>query len=250
MNLLTVKNVRGYEENGTVFLNAEDVAKNLGFVSVNGSYERVRWSRINEYLEVYGVPKVANGDFIQESTAYLLAMKANNETAIKFQMLLANEVIPSIRKHGMYATEVTVEKMLNDPDFAIDLLTKLKEERAARIEAEQTNAILMHVSKTYTSTEIAKELGFKSANELNKALYASGVQYKQNDTWVLYSKYANCAYTEIKQTVLDSGKIVYDRRWTQLGRKFILDFIGMGVEAHENALKRKQQSISKNTSEV
>lgn len=230
MNLLTVQNVRGYEENGVVFLNAEDVAKNLGFTSVNGSYERVRWSRINEYLEVYGVPKVATGDFIQESTVYLLAMKANNETAVKFQMLLANEVIPSIRKHGMYATEVTVEKMLNDPDFAIDLLTRLKEERKARIEAEQTNAILMHVNKTYTSTELAKEIGLKSAMALNKILVDKKIQFKQNDTWVLYSKYADLGYTEIKQKVLDSGRTVYDRHWTQRGRKFILELLNIAEE--------------------
>jgi len=56
------------------------------------------------------------------------------------------------------------------------------------------------------------------------------IQFKQNDTWVLYSKYADCGYTEIKQTVLDSGKTVYDRRWTQLGREFLIKLLNKEVE--------------------
>ena len=49
------------------------------------------------------------------------------------------------------------------------------------------------------------------------------IQFKQNETWVLYSKYADKGYTDIKQQVLDNGKVVYDRKWTQLGRKFLLE---------------------------
>lgn len=230
MNLLTVQNVRGYEENGVVYANLEDIARGLGLTQHKNEIEYVRYEMVNRYLSEYGFShEYGKDDFIPENQIYLLAMRANNETAVKFQMLLANEVIPSIRKHGMYATEVTVEKMLNDPDFAIDLLTRLKEERKARIEAEQTNAILMHVNKTYTSTEIAKELNMKSAMALNKALADKKVQYKQNDTWVLYSKYADLGYTEIKQKVLDSGRTVYDRHWTQRGRKFILELFGVEV---------------------
>ena len=64
-------------------------------------------------------------------------------------------------------------------------------EMKRRIEAEKTNAILMHVNKTYNATEIAKELGYKSAIEFNKVLVDKRIQFKQNDTWVLYSDYSN-----------------------------------------------------------
>lgn len=84
------------------------------------------------------------------------------------------------------------------------------------------NNILMHVNKTYTATEIAKELGFKSAIALNNDLAKKRIQFKQNGTWVLYSDYANKGYVEIKQEVLDNGKVIYHRRWTQLGREFLL----------------------------
>lgn len=81
----------------------------------------------------------------------------------------------------------------------------------------------MHVNKTYTVTEIAKELGLRSAIELNKILGKMRIQYKINGTWVMYSDYSNLGYDEIKQEVLDNGKVIYHRRITQLGREFIIN---------------------------
>lgn len=136
-----------------------------------------------------------------------------------------DEVLPSIRKHGIYATDRVIDDILNNPDFGIELLTKLKEERAARVEAEKRNAVLMHVNKTYTMTEIAKELGFRSAIQLNKILKDHKIQYSVNGTWVLSADYSNLGYEEIKQEVLDSGKVIYHRKITQAGREFIIRLI-------------------------
>lgn len=58
------------------------------------------------------------------------------EFAKRFQRWVTHEVLPSIRKHGIYATETTIDQILADPDFGIKLLTDLKNERAKRIEAE------------------------------------------------------------------------------------------------------------------
>jgi Rha family phage regulatory protein len=87
---------------------------------------------------------------------------------------------------------------------------------------EYTNNILTHTNKTYTTTEIAKELNLNSARELNRRLCKDKIQFIQNGTYVLYSDYANKGYTSIKQTVLDDDRIVYNTRWTDLGREFIL----------------------------
>jgi len=169
-----------------------------------------------------GIPTYGHDDFIPENIFYRLAMKAKNETAEIFQAKVADEIIPSIRKHGMYATDNVIDQILNNLDFGIDLLTRLKEERAARVEAERKNAILTHVNKTYTMTEIAKELNLKSATELNKILAEKRIQYKINGTWCMYSDYSNLGYEDIKQEVLDTGKVVYHRKITQMGREFIL----------------------------
>lgn len=167
---------------------------------------------------------------INESGIYALTLTSRKPEAKEFKRWVTHEVIPSIRQHGIYATDNVIDRILNDPDFGIQLLTQLKEERAKRIEAEKTNTILMHVNKTYTATEIAKELGFASAQELNKDLYNKHIQFKQNGTWVLYSDYADRGYTEIKQNVADNGHVYYDRRWTQLGRKFLLDLYADNIQ--------------------
>lgn len=160
--------------------------------------------------------------FLTENGLYEVLMQSKKPIAKEFKKQV-KVILKDIRKHGIYATDNVIDNILNNPDFGIQLLTKLKEEREARIKAEKTNAILMHVNKTYTATEIAKELGFKSAIELNKMLEKRGIQYKVNDTWLPKADYSNCGYFEIKQEVLDTGKVVYHRRITQLGREFLLE---------------------------
>lgn len=159
--------------------------------------------------------------FLTENGLYEVLMLSRKPIAKQFKKEV-KEILKSIRKHGIYATDNVIDDILNNPDFGIELLTKLKEERKARVEAERTNAILMHVNKTYTITEIAKELGLKSAKQLNRILADKGIQYQINGTWVMFSKYSDCGYEEIKQEVLDTGKVIYHRRITQLGREFIL----------------------------
>ena len=136
---------------------------------------------------------------ITEGDMYRLITHSKLESAERFEDWVFDEVLPAIRKHGIYATDNVIDNILNNPDFGIQLLTKLKEERVARVEAERRNAILMHVNKTYTMTEIAKELGLKSAIQLNKILAEKKIQYQVNGTWV-----------------------IYHRRITQMGREFIL----------------------------
>lgn len=239
LKILNIGGVDCYEKEGTAYLKLETVARGLGFthkeVKNGKEYESVRWSVVRSYLEDLGFrpqvgerfsQEIAKDDFIPENIFYRLAMKAKNETAEKFQAKVADEIIPSIRRYGIYATDNVIDEILNNPDFGIELLTKLKEERKARVEAERKNAVLMHVNKTYTMTEIAKELNLKSATELNKMLAEKRIQYKVNDTWVLYSDYSNLGYEDIKQEVLDSGKVIYHRKITQLGREFILGLFG------------------------
>ena len=92
--------------------------------------------------------------------------------------------------------------------------------------AEEQIKLLVHdFNKLYTTTEIAKESNMKSAQELNTRLEELKIQYKQNNTWVLYSSYSNNNYTSLKETVLDNGKVIYSRMWTGMGRQFILNLI-------------------------
>ena len=160
-------------------------------------------------------------NMLTENGLYEVFMQSRKPIAKEFKKKV-KEILKTIRKHGLYATDNVIDNILNNPDFGIELLTRLKEERAARVEAERKNAILMHVNKTYTVTEIAKELGLRSATQLNRILAEKKIQYQVNGTWVMYSRYSDHGYEEIKQEVLDSGKVIYHRRITQMGREFIL----------------------------
>lgn len=74
---------------------------------------------------------------INESGLYSLIFGSKLESAQKFKHWVTSEILPSIRKNGIYATDKVIDDILNNPDFGIELLTKLKEERAARVEAEK-----------------------------------------------------------------------------------------------------------------
>ena len=214
--------VRTLVIDGEAWFVGKDVAEILGYSNTRKALA----DHVDE--EDKGVTKcdtlggVQDLTVINESGLYGLILSSKMPNAKKFKHWVTSEVLPAIRKHGIYATDNVIDNILNNPDFGIQLLTKLKEERTARVEAERRNAILMHVNKTYTVTEIAKELGLKSAIQLNKILAEKKIQYQVNGTWVMYSKYSNLGYEEIKQEVLDSGRVIYHRRITQLGREFIL----------------------------
>lgn len=200
----------------------KDVAEALGFTNSRDAIAT------HVFEDDKGVEKIdtlggkQNMTVINESGLYALVFGSRLESAKRFKHWVTSEVLPSIRKHGIYATDNVIDNILNNPDFGIELLTKLKEERSARVEAEKKNAILTHVNKTYTMTEIAKELNLKSATELNKILADKHIQYKVNNTWVFYSDYSNLGYEDIKQEVLDNGHVIYHRKITQIGRAFIL----------------------------
>lgn len=223
-----IENICGvecYEENGTAYLKLESVARGLGFTTVATSgNEVVRWSRVEKYLSEIGFSTCCERpEFIPENVFYRLAMKAKNETAEKFQALVADKIIPSIRKNGGYISnqeKLTPEQIVANALIVAHNIIAQKDKELE--EKRKKLAILAHVNKTYTMTEIAKELNLKSATELNKLLADRKIQYKINGTWVFYSRFSDLGYEEIKQEVLDSGRVIYHRKITQLGREFIL----------------------------
>lgn len=75
--------------------------------------------------------------FINEDGLYDVILDSRKPQAKTFRKWVTSEILPSIRKHGIYATDNVIDQILNNPDFGIELLTKLKEERSARIEAEK-----------------------------------------------------------------------------------------------------------------
>lgn len=223
MNELKIMNIKGiecYEKDGVVYLDLEACARGLGFTQEKNGVEYVKWERVESYLAEIGFPhKWGKGDFIRENIFYRLAMKAKNAVAEAFQAKIADEVIPSIRKHGLYATESTVEAMLNDPDMAIQLLQKVKEERAKRKALEaQSEAdrpkVLFADSVTASKSSILvgemakllKQNGVETGqNRLFETLREKGflIKRKGNDYNMPTQKAVEMGLFEIKETVIN-----------------------------------------------
>lgn len=211
--------VRVITKDGEPLFVAKDITDILGYSNTSDAIKKHVDDEEKDIAKCDTLGGSQNLLCVNESGLYSLVFGSKLPTAKKFKKWVTSDVLPSIRKHGMYATD----ELINNPDLLIAAATKIKEERAARLEAEKQRDKLIHQNKLYTTSEIAKELGLKSANKLNQLLAEKKIQYKQNKTWLLYSKYADCGYVSIKQDILDSGHIIYDRKWTGKGRDFILN---------------------------
>jgi len=236
-NLITISGVRGYiDEKGTAQLNLEDVARGLGFTQSKNGNEYVRWERVNGYLDNMGFPQLVGKDFIPENVFYRLGMKGENEVAQQFQIKVADEILPAIRKHGGYLTPAKIEEALLNPDTIIKLATTLKEERIKnqqltqvigelKPKADYTDRILRSKG-TVTITSIAKDYGM-SGTEMNKLLHDIDIQYKQSNIWLLYKKYQDKGYTHSKTFDYTDSKGMPQTRmitqWTQKGRLFLYE---------------------------
>ena len=234
--VVTVEGVRGYtDKNGTVQLNVGDIGFGLGFVQrqiKNGKeYTSLRMETINRYLADFGFPsEVGKDDYIPENMFYRLAMKANNEAAKDFQAKVADKILPSIRKNGVYMTVEAAEKILFNPDFIIGLAQQVKDAQAerdaalAQVEklkpkADYTEAVLIS-DERLTSELIAKEYG-ECGQWLNTTMGKLGKMFKRGRTWYMKAPYAKEGYRVSETLVLERGKTVVNHYWTQKGRWFI-----------------------------
>ncbi|MDY5173602.1 phage antirepressor [Enterococcus faecium] len=169
---------------------------------------------------------------INESGLYSLILKSKLPSAKKFKRWVTSEVLPQIRKHGMYATD----DLLNNPDLLIEVATKLKEERTLRLVAEQKAAEMQPKADYYdrilnnkglvTVSTIAKNYGM-SAVSFNKLLHELGIQFNQSGTWLLYSKFQDKGYTHIEPFDYEdkngNRQVKTRMKWTQKGHIFLYE---------------------------
>lgn len=182
--------VRWTKVNNKDYAVAKDVALALGYKNTNDAIIRHCKGVVkHEGFKVNGV-EVA---LIPEGDIYRLTAKSELPSAEKFESWIFDDVLPSIRKHGMYATD----ELLDNPDLLIEVATKLKEERIARVEAEKKVAILKPKAEFYDDvagskdaiemSEVAKVLAIKGMGRNNlfeflreeKILQPNNIPYQQ-----------------------------------------------------------------------
>ena len=233
---------------GEPFFVGKDVAEILGYSNPRKALaDHVEAEDKTDGVTIRdSIGREQNPILINESGLYSLLLRSCLPKATQFKRWVTSEVLPSIRKYGIYA----MEDLLENPDFAIAAFTRLKEERKKKEALEFTVAVqkqkiaelrpkacyydvVLKCKDIIPIRVIAKDYG-KSAQWMNNFLHELGVQYKQSDIWLLYQKYAEKGYTNIKtHTYKDSNGITHSKEhtyWTQKGRLFLYDFLkGEGI---------------------
>ena len=184
------KEVRTVIKDGEPWFVAKDVCEILEI-----SNNRDAVSRLSEHMIGVVTADTPGGSqsmtVINEAGVYKLVFTSRKPEAEKFIDWIATEVLPSIRKHGMYATENTIEKMLEDPDTMIQLLTKLKLERKAKLlEQAKVNTLEERVVKDKPKVIFADAVSVSSSSilirDLAKLIQQNGVTMGGNRlfTWL------------------------------------------------------------------
>ena len=228
------------EKDGEPWFIGKEVATMLGYSNTaEAVMDHCKYAKILKNSETRLLEIPPRGiQIINEKDVYRLIMRSKLESAEKFQDWVMDEVLPSIRKNGMYATDDFVEMAIADPDHMISILTKFKEERKKRIDAE-TKLIeikpkveyyekVLDTDSTYTVTQIAKE-NEMTAKQLNIILNKCGVQFKQSHQWMLYKEYQEQGLTKTRTHVVTRSDGTEETRhsttWTEKGREFIRDLL-------------------------
>lgn len=181
-NIILVSDVHGYvDKSGNAWLNAEDVSIGFGFTQEKNGTIYVKWERVNSYLSEFGYsPQVGKGSYLPESMVYRLGFKANNQLAVKFQTVLAEEVLPSIRKTGSYSIQNMSRK-----ELALMIVQAEEEKEALMLENKQKDAQLEEQKpKVVFADAILGSTSSCLVGELAKILTQNGYKIGQNQLFV------------------------------------------------------------------
>jgi prophage antirepressor-like protein len=229
--------VRTVNKNGAPWFVAADVCRVLELGNPTMALERLDEDE-KALISIEGLSRGNdNANIINEPGLYTLILGSRKPQARAFKRWITHDVIPSIRKHGLYATD----ELLADPDILIAALQELKAERERTKMLQLTAAIqeqqiaemqpkasyydlILQNKNTVPVTQIAKDYGM-SGRALNKLLHELGIQYKMRDTWLLYQEYANRGYTQSRTHTIDADRSVMHTYWTQKGRLFLYDLL-------------------------
>ncbi len=169
--------VRVINRDGKSWFVAKDVCDILGHSDVSTAVRRLDDDeKLTQTLFVSG----QNRDMwlVNEPGLYHLIMTSRLEGAKKFKRWVTHEVLPAIRKHGMYATPATVEAMIQDPATMIEILQALKSEqdqrRALELQVEQDKPRVLF-SQAVEASDTSILVG-----DLAKILRQNGINVGQN----------------------------------------------------------------------
>ena len=172
--------VRAIMKDGEPWFVAADVCKALEVG--NPSQALTRLDDDEKFTTIISNDGAASGisslAFVNEPGLYTLVLGSRKREAKSFKRWVTHEVIPSIRKHGMYATPTTIEQMIADPANAIKVFSALKQEQERRKELEAT--VEHNAPKVLFADAVAASHTSILIGDLAKLIRQNGVEVGQN----------------------------------------------------------------------
>lgn len=224
--------VRTMEINGEPWFVGKDVAAALGYERATKAIsDRVDKEDIDEIPIQDSIGRMQKTPIINESGVYALIFGSKLPNAKKFKHWVTSEVLPTIRKTGSYSiTQTKTDSyMIENPAERARRWAEEYEEKLAlecKIAEQQPKVdyhdAVLNKSGLMTTTAIAKDLGFKSAKQLNDLLKRDRVIYKKSDTYYLYADYEYLiteGYCDYKSYKNENSSL--SLQWTEKGRKWI-----------------------------
>lgn len=192
------------DEAGDPWFVAKDVCDILG-IRTNNLRTILDSDEISELSNDYSIDIAQNGGksplIISEAGLYGLVLKSRKPEAKEFKRWVTHEVLPTIRKHGAYMTQQTLDKALTSPDFLIQLATKLKEEQE-KVKALEPKAKALDaftdVEDRLLVRDAAKVLSNSgtpvSEKQLREWMTANDWIYKHNGSWYATAKHCTAGH--------------------------------------------------------
>ncbi|MDH9060504.1 phage antirepressor [Staphylococcus epidermidis] len=155
-----------------------DVAKILGYTNPQKAIRDHVYleDKLTEQIVLSGQRR--NTIVINESGLYSLIFSSKLESSKRFKRWVTSEVLPAIRKHGLYATDNVIENTLNNPDYIINILTEYKKEKEHNLALEQQ--VKENKPKVLFADSVAGSDNSILVGELAKLLKQNGIDVGQN----------------------------------------------------------------------
>jgi prophage antirepressor-like protein len=236
---------------GNILFCGLDIAKSLGYSNPRKAIsDHCKKDGVTKRYIIDNLGRKQETSFISEGNVYRLIARSKMPQAEKFEKWVFDEILPSIRRHGAYMTDDILAKTIENPDFLINLLTEMKEEKQRRIVAEEKikadrSKVLFAESVEVSKgsilvgdlAKLIKQNGYEIGQKrLFEWLRANGYLMKSGNSYNMPTQYAmELGLFEVKEHVINnpdgSVRVTRTPKVTGKGQRYFINkFLGDGEE--------------------
>lgn len=242
-----------------------DICKAIGINNARAVKQRLDEDDVSLIDTIDSMGRNQSVTFITESGLYDVIIRSDNPNAKPFRKWVTSEVLPAIRKTGGYIPTNTQDTDAEIMAKALLVAQKTMEHQKQRLHIlegqkkmleQENNALapkaaytdeVLQSSTTYTHTQMAKELNFRSVTAFLSQCATEKILYKQSGMWMLYSRYAGNGYMKMRTTpyTCSDGTVKTNSItvWTEEGRRFLHEHFNIAIQPIEISIDWGEKEI-------